>query len=84
MEKHLTVLGILVADRPEVAPDVQRVITDFGECILGRFGVPDPCGNGLITLVMECDDETCTQLKKRLQQIDNVSFNHMSIPRVKI
>jgi hypothetical protein len=82
MEKRLTVMGILVDNRPEIAPDVQRVLTDFGKCILGRFGVPDPGGrDGLITLAMECDEETCTQMVKRLKGIEGVSFNHMSIPR---
>jgi len=82
MEKELSIVGILVDNRPDHAPLVQRVISDFGQCILGRFGIPDPCGeNGLITLVMECDSETRNQLQKRLTDLATVSFNSMCVKR---
>ena len=82
VEKELNIVGILVDNRPEHAPEVQRVITDFGRCILGRFGIPDPGDrDGLITLVMECDEETRRQMIKRLEDIPGVSLNHMHISR---
>jgi len=82
MEKELNIIGIIVNNRPEHAPTVQRVISDFGQCILGRFGIPDPSSeNGLITLVMECDSKTSTELQRRLQELETVSFNSMCVKR---
>ncbi|MBS3936957.1 MAG: hypothetical protein KGZ50_00085 [Peptococcaceae bacterium] len=82
MEKELSIVGIIVNNKPEHAPTVQRVISDFGPCILGRFGIPDPSSdNGLITLVMECNAETRHQLQSRLEDLGTVSFNSMCVKR---
>lgn len=82
MKREITVIGILVDQRAEHAPDVQRVISDFGRCVLGRFGIPAPDeSHGLITLVMECDTETSRQFISRLEQIPAISLNHMQVTR---
>jgi putative iron-only hydrogenase system regulator len=82
MKKEINIVGILVDQRAEHAPEVQRVISDFGRCVLGRFGIPSPDDNhGLITLVMECDEETSRQLIGRLASIPAVSLNHMQVTK---
>ncbi|MBT9134858.1 MAG: hypothetical protein DDT37_01312 [Firmicutes bacterium] len=82
MKKEISIVGLLVDQRAEHAPDVQRILSDFGRCVLGRFGIPAHDENhGLITLVMECDEETSRQLIQRLEQIPALSLNHMQVTR---
>jgi len=39
--KRLGVVGIVVENRVENAPKVNSVLTEFGDIILGRLGLPN-------------------------------------------
>lgn len=54
MRGEICVVGILVKNRSELAPDVQQTITEYGSDIIGRLGIPSSDKrNGLILLVMQ-------------------------------
>lgn len=73
MEKALSIVGILVDERGERAPEVQEVITQFGSEIIGRFGVPSPAKEkGLITLAMEAERTKVEKLVGQLKTIEGV------------
>lgn len=40
MEKHVGVVAIIVSDRANAAPKVNEVLTNYGEIIVGRMGIP--------------------------------------------
>ena len=79
MVAPLTILGIMVADRAEKAPEVQETITKFGSEIIGRMGVPGlHKEQGLITLVMEADLEKVAQFRQALSEIPGTQVQTMS------
>jgi putative iron-only hydrogenase system regulator len=73
MVRKLSLVGIMVDDRDEIAPKVQEVITHFGTDIIGRFGVPSPSKEkGLITLAMEAEPADVQELASCLKKIEGV------------
>jgi len=42
MERGICIVGILVDERANHAPEVQQVLTKHGSQILSRNGIPDP------------------------------------------
>ena len=73
MTKQLSLVGLLVDDRGEMAPQVQEIITQYGTEIIGRFGVPSPSKEmGLITLVMETESGQIEELRSQLTSIEGV------------
>ncbi len=40
MEKRMGVIGIVVEERESVAGRVNQILSDFGELIVGRMGIP--------------------------------------------
>jgi len=52
--KRLGVVGIVVENRVENAPKVNSVLTEFGDIILGRLGLPNKDkGANVIALIVE-------------------------------
>lgn len=77
-DRDLTVFGVLVDDRPNRAPDVQRVLTEYGSSILFRTGMPYPTKEqGLITFVMEADDRTRDEITQKLDGLGCVCVKSM-------
>jgi putative iron-only hydrogenase system regulator len=70
-KKHLGVISILVKDRQSNAPDVQRILTENGHCILARMGVNvqrscvENC-TGLITVTVEGTAEEIKALNGKI------------------
>ena len=40
MEKRLGVVGIVIEERKKVAPQVNQILSEHGEIISGRMGLP--------------------------------------------
>ena len=40
MEKRLGFVGIIIHNRKKAAPEVNQVLTEFGDLIAGRMGIP--------------------------------------------
>ncbi|HHY92523.1 MAG TPA: CopG family transcriptional regulator [Firmicutes bacterium] len=40
MERRLGVVGIVVTGRENVAPRLNAILTEYGEIIVGRMGIP--------------------------------------------
>ena len=79
MANKLSVMGIALNHREDMSPKVQGVLSDFGEQILMRAGVPSPDRRkGLITLTLEAEDGAVQDLAKRLEEIEGVTVRTMS------
>lgn len=82
MATPLSIIGILVEERGEVAPEVQEIITKFGSDILCRMGIPGPDKeNGLITLVVESELEDLNKFRRELEQIPGLTVQTLSFPQ---
>ncbi|MGI6543741.1 MAG: TM1266 family iron-only hydrogenase system putative regulator [Limnochordia bacterium] len=71
------VIGIGVDNRHESALQVQEILTDFGDVILGRMGLPmrsaDIC---IISLVIDGKSAKAHQLTERLSALPGVHVTH--------
>jgi putative iron-only hydrogenase system regulator len=74
MDKRLGFVGIIIEDRTKSANEVNAVLFDFGEIILGRIGLPcKEKGCNVITLIVNADTDQIGSLTGRLGKINNIS-----------
>lgn len=75
MEKRIAILGIIVSDR-EASGEVNRLLHEYGEHIIGRMGIPrKECS--IITVVMECANDTINALSGKLGRLKSVQVKSM-------
>lgn len=78
--EQIYLVGMLVNNRSEQAPDVQEIITEYGSDVIGRFGIPSADKqDGLIVLVMQ-EEKAVHGLTSELEafpdlQIKTVQFD---------
>ena len=78
-KKQLTVLGMMVNDRSDAAPEIQEIITRHGRDIVCRMGIPtQDKTDGLITLIMDGPKESVDGLVRDLQEAKEVVVQTMS------
>lgn len=71
--KRLGVIGIVVEDRRAV-PDIQSLLTDYSDIILGRQGIPDrESGFSAISVIVNGTVEEISALTGKLGKINNIS-----------
>jgi len=74
MEKRLGFVGIIISDRKASAPAVNGVLTQFGEIIVARVGIPYRERNCcVITLIVDATTDQLGALTGTLGQIPGVS-----------
>ncbi len=77
---NLNIIGIRVDDRDDHASSVQKVLTNYGNKIIGRFGVPAPEENdGLIAIVMNADANDVQRISSDLRNINGVAVSSMNL-----
>jgi putative iron-only hydrogenase system regulator len=78
MEKRLGFVGLIIEDRESHAADVNALLSEFGDIILARTGVPCPERNcSAITLVIDATTDQLGSLTGRLGRIAGVSVKSM-------
>jgi len=78
METRLGFVGLIIEDRGKNAAPVNSVLSEFGELILARTGVPCPRRNcSAITLVVDATTDQLGSLTGRLGRIPGVSVKSM-------
>lgn len=78
MGKRLGFVGLIIEDREQHAAMVNTLLSDFGELILARTGVPCPERNcSAITLVVDATTDQLGSLTGRLGRIPGVSVKSM-------
>ena len=71
--KRIGVIGIVVENRGVVS-DVQNLLSEFSEIILGRMGIPDrESGISAISLIIKGSVEEISALTGKLGKIRNIS-----------
>jgi hypothetical protein len=78
----ITVLGFILANRNENAPQVQKLLTEFGCSIKTRIGLHEVdeklCStSGLILLELFGDESASAELEKRLREIRGIQVQKM-------
>lgn len=70
--KRIGVVGIVVTGGKEVVLEMQSVLSDFADIIIGRMGVPRAEGNA-IALIVEGATERVSALTGRLGQFPSLT-----------
>lgn len=71
--KRIGVIGIIVENRRQTAPQVNRLLSEFGELVVGRMGIPNrERGIGVIALIIEATTDEIGALTGRLGQLPGV------------
>ncbi len=74
MSKRLGFVGIIVEDREKHAASVNKVLSEYGDMIVARTGVPYKEKNcGVITLVVDATTDDIGSLTGKLGTIEGVS-----------
>ena len=74
MTRRVGFVGIIIEDRKKTAPEVNRILSDFGEIILARVGLPyreKQCS--VITLIVDATTDELGSLTGRLGVLEGVS-----------
>ena len=73
-QRAVGVVAIIVKQRAAGAPGVNQVLTEFGDIVLGRMGLPYP-GRGLniITLIVDATTDQIGALTGRLGTLSGVT-----------
>lgn len=77
MDNRIAILGIVVEDR-DSSGEVNRLLHEYGEVIIGRMGIPhhrEHCS--IITIVMDCPIDTINALSGKLGRLKNVQVKSM-------
>ncbi|HNX81351.1 MAG TPA: iron-only hydrogenase system regulator [Candidatus Omnitrophota bacterium] len=73
MEKRLGFVGIIIENRKKEAPVVNQVLSEFGEIILGRMGIPHAKKNmNVIVLIVDATTDQVGALTGKLGKIEGV------------
>ena len=72
-ENRVGVAAIVVQDRLNAAPAVNKILSDYADIIVGRMGVPDrDRGVSLMALILDGDTDTVGAMTGKLGSIAGV------------
>ena len=78
MEKRLGFVGLIIEDRAKNAAPVNELLSEFGDLILARTGVPCPERNcSAITLVVDATTDQLGSLTGKLGRLPGISVKSM-------
>ena len=73
MENRVAVISMIVEDR-RVAEDVNRLLSEYGDFIIGRMGVPHKeRGIQIISIAIDAPQDTIAALSGKIGSIEGVS-----------
>ena len=80
MKKNICIVGMLVNEKSVQAPEVQKVLSKYGNLILHRSGIPySECDRGIINLTVKATQAELEELKGELGKIPGLVFNAMCL-----
>lgn len=72
-EKRIALIGVIVENQDSVE-EMNHLLHDYREHIIGRMGIPHPEKNlSIISLAVESDQDTISALSGKLGALDGVS-----------
>ena len=82
MEKRVGFVGIIVSDRKHAAAKVNDILSEFGDTIIARTGIPYPTRNVcVITLVVDATTDVIGSLTGKLGALKGVTVKSGITPK---
>lgn len=79
-DKKLGILAIAVQKRAETAPNVNALLSQYGEKIIARMGVPHHERNlNIVSVVIESDEQDILSLIDKLSALKNVQVKSLTV-----
>ena len=73
MSKRIGVISIIITNRKEQAVKVNAIISDFGDMIIGRMGIPyEPKGIHIISLIVHGTTDDIGAMTGKLGNLEGV------------
>lgn len=73
MERRIGVIGIVVENRKEVADKLNKILSDYGDIIVGRMGIPyKEKGLCVISLIVDGTTDEIGALTGKLGSLPGV------------
>ena len=74
MEKRLGFVGVIIHNRKKVAPIVNNILTEFGDLVIGRMGIPHVKKElSVIVLIVNATTDGLGALTGKLGKLAGVS-----------
>jgi putative iron-only hydrogenase system regulator len=71
---RIGVIGIVVEGDRKVANAVQGILSEYGDIIVGRMGIPDRQSNiSVISVIVKGSNEEISALTGKLGKLENIS-----------
>ncbi len=71
---RIGVIGIVIEGSREIAAQVQSILSEYGDIIVGRMGIPDrPRNISVISVIVKGSNEEISALSGKLGKLSNVS-----------
>lgn len=72
--KRVGVIGIIAKNNADAGVQIQKLLSEYQDIIIGRMGVPDRInGINAISIIVEGENEKLSALSGKLGRLDNVS-----------
>jgi putative iron-only hydrogenase system regulator len=80
MQKRLGIIGIIIKDRNKMAVTVNTILSDHGDMIVGRMGLPfKERGVNIIDLIIEATTDEVGALTGKLGMLDGVQVKSLLV-----
>ena len=80
MQKRLGIIGIIIQERDKAAATVNTILSDHGEMIVGRMGLPfRDRGISVIDLIIEATTDEVGALTGKLGMLDGVQVKSLLV-----
>ena len=71
---RIAVVGIVIEKDRSASKKVNEILSQYGDCIVGRMGVPDSVDDVyVISIIMKASTETISSMTGKLGRIENVT-----------
>jgi len=80
MQKRLGIIGIIIQDRGKAAATVNGILSEYGDLIVGRMGLPfRDRGVSIIDLIIEATTDQVGALTGKLGMLDGVQVKSLLV-----
>lgn len=78
MERRIAVVGIIINNREEAADKVNDILSEYGNLVLGRMGLPyEDRDLNIISLIVDGTNDQLGALAGKLGNLDGVKVKTM-------